>query len=199
MQYSNLKMLLPAILTAVSFVLTAAEQRIATVNLEKAFNGYYKTKIIDQEFAEQRKVYSNYLERQTRLLRKDEQIYRQKRDASLNVALAPAERQRRQQEVENLEKSLKKRWVELEQYVAERTKALQESSARERKKVIEDIRSEIRRRAAIEGYTLVLDSSGMSLNDTSIVLYSTDAMDITDKVLTELNRTAGKKSDNTTK
>ena len=163
------------------------------------FNGYYKTKIIDQEFAEQRKVYSNYLERQTRLLRKDEQIYRQKRDASLNVALAPAERQRRQQEVENLEKSLKKRWVELEQYVAERTKALQESSARERKKVIEDIRSEIRRRAAIEGYTLVLDSSGMSLNDTSIVLYSTDAMDITDKVLTELNRTAGKKSDNTTK
>ena len=192
-------MLLPAILTAVSFVLTAAEQRIATVNLEKAFNGYYKTKIIDQEFAEQRKVYSNYLERQTRLLRKDEQIYRQKRDASLNVALAPAERQRRQQEVENLEKSLKKRWVELEQYVAERTKALQESSARERKKVIEDIRSEIRRRAAIEGYTLVLDSSGMSLNDTSIVLYSTDAMDITDKVLTELNRTAGKKSDNTTK
>ena len=76
---------------------------------------------------------------------------------------------------------------------------IQESSARERKKVIEDIRSEIRRRAAIEGYTLVLDSSGMSLNDTSIVLYSTDAMDITDKVLTELNRTAGKKSDNTTK
>ena len=78
----------------------------------------------------------------------------------------------------------------LEQYAADRAKALQESARKERKKVIEEIRAEIRRRAAIEGYELVLDSSGMSTNDTSLVLYSIVALDITDKVLTELNRSS---------
>lgn len=164
--------------------------RIATVNLEKAFNGYYKTKIIAQDFAEQNKVYAGYIARQAEQLRKGEQELRKKLDASLNAALAPAERQRRQNEVQTLERELKRRRAELEQYAADRAKALQESSRKERQKVIEEIRAEIRRRAAIEGYALVLDSSGMSINDTSIVLYSIDALDITDKVITELNRGA---------
>ena len=109
---------------------------------------------------------------------------------SQNPALAPAERKRRQEEVQTMERNLKMRRAELEQYAADRAKALQESARKERKKVIEEIRAEISRRAAIEGYALVLDSSGMSTNDTSLVLYSIEALDITDKVLAELNRGA---------
>jgi Skp family chaperone for outer membrane proteins len=82
------------------------------------------------------------------------------------------------------------RRAELEQYAADRAKALQESARKERKKVIEEIRAEIRRRAAIEGYALVLDLSALSTNETNVVLYSIDTLDITDKVLTELNRSA---------
>lgn len=179
------------LLTALCGILTAAEgTRIATVNLEKAFNSYYKTRIIDQDFTEQSKVYRNYIARQAEQLRKSEQEFRKKLDASLNAALAPAERKRRQEEVQAMERNLKMRRAELEQYAADRAKALQESARKERKKVIEEIRAEIRRRAAIEGYALVLDSSALSTNETSVVLYSIDALDITDKVLTELNRGA---------
>ncbi len=169
---------------------TAAEARIATVNLEKAFNDYYKTKIIDNDFLEQGKVYRNYIARQAETLRKDEAEYRKQLDSALNVALAPAERQKRQAEAEKLEAALKARRAELEQYAADRARALRESAAAERKKVIGEIRAEISRRAAIEGYSLVLDSSGLSMNDTSIVLYSAPAFDITEKVIAELNRGA---------
>ena len=185
------KILSALLLTALCGLAAAAEgTRIATVNLEKAFNGYYKTKIIDQDFTEQSKVYRDYIARQAEQLRKNEQEFRKKLDASLNAALAPAERKRRQEEVQTMERDLKMRRAELEQYAADRAKALQESARKERKKVIDEIRAEIRRRAAIEGYALVLDSSGMSTNDTSLVLYSIDALDITDKVLTELNRSS---------
>lgn len=172
----------------------AAELKIATVDLEKVFNSYYRTKIIDQNFAEQGKVYRNYIARQAEMLRKDEILYREKLNGALNVALTPAERQKRENEAQLLEKSLKMRRAELEQYAADRAKALQESAASERQKVIAEIRAEIRRRATIEGYTLVLDSSGRSMNDTSIVLYSAEALDITEKVITELNRGAKKDS-----
>ena len=185
------KILSVLLLTALCGLAAAAEgTRIATVTLEKAFNGYYKTKIIDQDFTEQSNVYRNYIARQAEQLRKSEQEFRQKLDASLNAALSPAERKRRQEEVQTMERNLKMRRAELEQYAADRAKALQESARKERKKVIEEIRAEIGRRAAIEGYALVLDSSGMSTNDTSLVLYSIAALDITDKVLAELNRGA---------
>ena len=178
------------------FTLNAAELKVATVDLEKIFRNYYRTKIIDQDITEQGKVYRNYIARQAELLRKDEAIYREKRNASLNVALNPAERQKRQLEAQELEKSLKMRRAELEQYASDRAKALQELAAKERLKVIDEIRSEIRRRAVLEGYTLVLDVSGRSINDTALVLYSAEALDITEKILTELNRGAKKSADN---
>lgn len=173
-------------------LLSGAEFRIATVSLEKVFNSYYKTKIIDSEFQEQGNVYRNYIARQAESLRKDELEYRKLLDSSDNLALASAERQKRRQEAERLEEQLRARRAELEKYAADRAKALQESAAAERKKVIAEIRDEVRRRAAIGGYQLVLDSSGLSFNDTSIVLYSVPSIDLTEQIITELNRGAGK-------
>ena len=173
--------------------LTAKDVRIATVDLEKVFNGYYKTRIIDQDIAEQGKVYRNYIARQAESMRKDEALYRKKLNESMNIALAPAERQKRQDEVKNLERNLKMRRAELEQYAAERARALQESAVKERQKVIDEIRAEINRRAAIEGYAIVLDKSAQSRNGTLVVLYSINALDITERVLKELNRGAAVK------
>ena len=183
--------LIPVLLLA-PFFLAGAEFRVATVDLEKVFNSYYKTKIIDNEFQEQSNVYRNYIARQAELLRKDELQSRKLLDSSANLALSAEEREKRRQEAARLEEQLRTRRAELEQYAAERAKALQESAANERRKVIDEIRDEVRRRAAIGGYQLVLDSSGRSFNDTSIVLYSVPAIDLTEQAITELNRGAAK-------
>ena len=66
------------LLTAASGSLAAAGNRIATVDLEKVFNSYYKTKIIDQDFTDQGKVYRNYIQRQAEQLRTMENKFRQK-------------------------------------------------------------------------------------------------------------------------
>ena len=187
------KILLTALL-GVLFIsaAAAAEFRIATVNLEKVFNDYYRTKIIDKDLEDQSKLYRNYIARQAEQLRKDEEAYRQQLDASLNAALLPAERQKRQEEARQMEEALKKRRAELEQYASTRAKLLQENARKKRQQVIDEIKAEISRRAAIDGYALVLDSSGMTMNETSLVLYSIDKIDITGPVITELNRGAAK-------
>ena len=182
-----------------TMLLSAAPLKIATVDLTKLFKEYYRTKIIEQDFNEQSKVYRNYIARQAESLRKSEAEYRQKLDASLNVAMAPAEREKRRSEVQSLENELKRRRAELEQYAANKARALQKSAEEQRLKVIEEIRAEIRRRAAIDGYTLVLDKSAKSTSDAAIVLYSVDSLDITERVLTELNRGAEKTSEKSSK
>ena len=187
------------LLSAYSIALQASPLKVATVDLTKLFKEYYRTQIIEQDFNEQSKVYRNYIARQADTLRKNEVEYRQKLDASLNVALAPAEREKRRAEVRAMEQELKRRRAELEQYASDRAQALQKSAAEQRLKVIEEIRSEIRRRATLEGYTIVLDKSAKSTSDAAIVLYSADALDITERVLTELNRGAGKPAVNNQK
>ncbi len=179
-----------------SVVLSAAPLKVATVDLTRLFREYYRTKIIEQDFNEQSKVYRNYIARQAEALRKSEAEYRKKLDASLNVALAPAEREKRRNEVQSMENELKRRRAELEQYAAGKARALQKASGEQRLKVIEEIRSEIRRRAALDGYTLVLDKSAKSTSDAAIILYSADSLDITERVLTELNRGAEKSAAN---
>ncbi len=171
-------------------LLPAAPAKIATVDLAKLFKEYYRTKIIEQDFNEQSKVYRNYITRQAEILRKNEVEYRKKLDSSLNVALAPAEREKRKAEVQAMEQELKRSRAELEQYAAGRAQALQKSAEEQRIKVIAEIQAEIRRRATIEGYTVVLDSSAKSLNNAPLILYSANSLDITEKVLTELNRGA---------
>ena len=170
----------------------AAPQKIATVDLTRLFKEYYRTKIIEQDFNEQSKVYRNYIARQAETLRKSETEYRRKVDESLNVALAPAEREKRRSEVQNMERELKRRRAELEQYASGKARELQKAAADQRNKVVEEIRAEISRRAAVEGYSIVLDKSARSTSNAAIVLYSADALDITEKVLTELNRGAEK-------
>ena len=187
------------LLSGLGMALNAAPLKIAVVDLTKLFKEYYRTKIIEQDFNEQSKVYRNYIARQADTLRKNEAEYRQKLDASLNVALAPAEREKRRAEVRAMEQELKRRRAELEQYASDRAQALQKSAAEQRLKVIEEIRSEIRRRATLEGYTIVLDKSAKSTSDAAIVLYSADALDITERVLTELNRGADKPAANNQK
>lgn len=170
----------------------AVPQKIATVDLTRLFKEYYRTKIIEQDFNEQSKVYRNYIARQAETLRKSETEYRRKVDESLNVALAPAEREKRRSEVQNMERELKRRRAELEQYASGKARELQKAAADQRNKVVEEIRAEISRRAAVEGYSIVLDKSARSTSNAAIVLYSADALDITEKVLTELNRGAEK-------
>ena len=179
-----------------SVVLSAAPLKVATVDLTRLFREYYRTKIIEQDFNEQSKVYRNYIARQAEALRKSEAEYRKKLDASLNVALAPAEREKRRNEVQSMENELKRRRAELEQYAAGKARALQKASGEQRLKVIEEIRSEICRRAALDGYTLILDKSAKSTSDAAIILYSADSLDITERVLTELNRGAEKSAAN---
>jgi len=63
---------------------------------------------------------------------------------------------------------------------------------RKRKEIMADIRAEIRRRAAAEGYNFVFDRSGRTMNDQPTLLVSPPKADLTDSVIRELNRTATK-------
>ena len=175
-------------LTLTSTAVHAAELKIAVIDMGKAFDEYEKTKTIEIKLNQQMEVfreYSNQLQQQYDNLRKQ---YESARDDSQNIAFSGADRENKRLKAQQLYESLKLKEQEMTSYTEGRKDQIREMYAKLRGEVVDDIRKAVRNKAVIEGYTIVLDKSGESLNNVDFVVYFQPNLDITDSIIQDLNR-----------
>ena len=166
----------------------AAELKIAVIDMQKAFQEYEKTKTIEIKLNQQMEVfkeYSNQLNQQYQNLRKQ---YESARDDSQNIAFSSAERENKRQKAQQLYESLKLKEQEMTSYSESRKTQIRDMYTKLRGEVVEEIRKAVHNKAVLEGYTIVLDQSGESLNDVGFVIYVQPGLDITDSIIQDLNR-----------
>ena len=175
-----------------AFALTAgvraAEVKIAVIDMQKAFQEYEKTKTIEIKLNQQMEVfreYSTQLQQQYDNLRKQ---YESARDDSQNIAFSGAERENKRLKAQQLYESLKLKEQEMTSYTESRKTQLRDMYAKLRGEVVDEISKAVHNKAVLEGYTIVLDKSGESLNDVGFVIYFQPNLDITDAVIQDLNR-----------
>ena len=166
----------------------AAELKVAVIDMQKAFQEYEKTKTIEIKLNQQMEVfkeYSNQLNQQYQNLRKQ---YESARDDSQNIAFSGAERESKRQKAQQLYESLKLKEQEMTSYSESRKTQIRDMYTKLRNEVVEEIRKAVHNKAVLEGYTIVLDQSGESLNDVGFVVYVQPGLDITDSIIQDLNR-----------
>jgi outer membrane protein len=181
-------MLLAAL--AVAAPMSGAELKIAVIDMDHAFQNYYRTKIVDAKLKEQKDVYTSYLNQLNESAKKLHQRFLELRDESQNIALSETVRESNRLEAQKKYTEYQAKRLEMEQYVKERGKQLNELENKQREEIVKDISEEVKRRAALDGYTLVLDRSGRTTNNISPVIYFQNSLDITETVLRDLNRGA---------
>ena len=185
-----MKRILAALMLAltVSAGARAAELKIAVIDMEKTFQEYEKTKTIEIKLNQQMEVfkeYSNQLNQQYQNLRKQ---YESARDDSQNITYSSAERENKRLKAQQLYESLKLKEQEMTNYTEGRKEQLRDMYAKLRGEVVDEIRKAVHNKAVLEGYTIVLDKSGESLNDVELVIYVQPGLDITDAIIQDLNR-----------
>ena len=166
----------------------AAELKIAVIDMEKTFREYEKTKTIEIKLNQQMEVfkeYSNQLNQQYQNLRKQ---YESARDDSQNIALSSAERENKRQKAQQLYESLKLKEQEMTSYTESRKTQIRDMYTKLRDEVIDEIRKAVHNKSVLEGYTIVLDQSGGSMDDIGFVIYVQPGLDITDAIIQDLNR-----------
>ena len=166
----------------------AAELKIAVIDMQKTFREYEKTKTIEIKLNQQMEVfkeYSNQLNQQYQNLRKQ---YESARDDSQNIAFSSAERESKRLKAQQLYESLKLKEQELTSYRDSRKAQLNEMHEKLRGELLDEIKQVVHNKAVLEGYTIVLDKSGISLSDVSLVIYYQPNLDITESVVQDLNR-----------
>jgi len=180
--------LLTFLLSVSTFTLFSADIKIGVIDMEKVFQEYYKTKIADANIKKQAEVFKAYTEKLNESRAKLQEEFKELRDASQNIALSDSERESKRLEAQRKYRQVQEKEAEMTQYHREKQDQLKDEYEKNRASILEEIRKEIARRSALEGYTLVLDKSGKTFNNIPVVMHNSPAVDITVGVLEELNR-----------
>ena len=168
----------------------AGTPAIAVVNLEKVFKEFYKSRIAEDAIKEQAEVYRSYMLRQNEALHKLVEEARRARADALNLALSADEQKNAREKADKLEARVAEKRAEIELYARGRADDMRQLETRKRAEIMTEIMVEVRKRAAAEGFVYVFDSSGQTMNMQPAVLVFPQSADITDGVITELNRSA---------
>jgi outer membrane protein len=167
---------------------SAAEaQKIATIDLRKVFDGFWKTKQADAKLKDD----AGELEKDRKVMvdqfQKNEEKYNKLVEAAKDLAISPAERDKRKKDAENELLGLRDLEGRIKQFDQTSRAQLAEKQRRIRDNILTEIREMVKLKVKAGGHTLVLDTAAETPNGTPVILYTSGADDLTDVVLKELN------------
>ena len=168
----------------------AAEHKVATVDLRKVFDNYWRTKQADANIKEQAADLEKERKSMTDRFQGGEEKYKKLLDGANDIALAAPERDKRKKDAENQLVDLREMETRIRQFDNTSKATLGEKQRRMRDNILQEIRDTIKAKVKTGGYTLVLDTAAETPNSTPIVLYTAGNDDLTDVVLSQLNISA---------
>lgn len=182
----------PVILALLAFFNVQGADRIGTVDLEKVFREYHKSRAVEEFINRRADAVRAYMKQMSEQLKKlQSEMYRLGTDAG-NPALNAVDLAKAKKAAADAEAKVKAKAAEIQLYSTQVTKEIRELENKKRQEIMADINAEVRRRANIRGFNFILDRSGKTLNGQPALLVFPNDRDITAEVIRELNRTAAK-------
>jgi outer membrane protein len=175
---------------ALLFALPVSAQsqlKIATVDLKKIFEGYYKTKQADAQLRERGVDAEKQFKGMLDDYQKANEDYKKLVESANDQAVSSEEREKRKKSAEGKVLELNDLEKTINQFKREKQATFDEQKLRMRDQIVREIREIINNKARASGYTLVLDTSAMSLNQAPVVLFNTNQNDLTDEILKQMN------------
>jgi outer membrane protein len=167
-----------------------AQSRIATVDLRKVFDGYWKTKQAEGALKERAAELAKEINGLKEDLRKGADDYKKLLEEANDMAVSADERDKRKQSATTKSKELRQLEDSIRQYEGNAGAQIEQQKRRMTDNIVSEIRTVIKARAASGGYNLVMDTAADSVNGTPVVIYSSGDADLTEGVLSQLNANA---------
>jgi outer membrane protein len=183
-----LRTMLPAILLMTFLGGSAlAQTKIATVDLKKLFDNYYKTKLAQASIQERAAQLDKDDKGMKDDFKKGSDDYQKLMAQSADQALSASERDRRKQDADDKMKQLQASKAAIEQFERTAQTTLGDQRQRMRDNILVEIKAAVTAKAKAGGYSLVLDSAAETVNNTLTIVYNNGDNDLTDGILSQLN------------
>lgn len=184
-------LMLPAFLVAFAAWPAAVHaqnaDRIVFVNMDEVFNDYYETKKYDaslKELADDVKAENDEMVAELEEMGEGLNALKDEID---DPTLSDDARKRKRAEAEEKFLALREKQLEIKQFQDERRKELDDQGKRMRERIVKKINRVVKDYAAEKNLFAVIDSSGNSLNQIPVVVFSVARADVTDDIVTLLN------------
>ncbi|SRR5581483_2749561 len=163
------------------------QNRIATVDLRKVFDNYWKRQQAEAAIKER----GTELEKEDKAYQDDfakaKDDYAKLVAAANDQSVTPEEREKRKTAAEAKLLEVKSSENTIRTFEQNAQDTLTSQRKRMRDGILQDIHSAVEAKAKSAGYTMVIDTAAESINGTPIVLFSNGENDMTDAILQQLN------------
>jgi outer membrane protein len=162
--------------------------KIVTADLSKLLEGYYKT---EEQMAKLRLEEQKTQVELERMIKEGNQVveqYKEAVDQSKNTLLTAEAHAKAEAEVAQKLEDIQRRQADMQNYRVNSQRQLQQRINTIRGLLLDEISKKVTETAKGKGATLVVDKSGPTLLGIPAVLYVDPAYDITDEILTEINK-----------
>jgi outer membrane protein len=162
--------------------------RIGTIDMQRAFKEYGKTKDAEVKINEAKnaakKEYDDRADGYKKALDEINSLNKQLDAPALSADAKSQKAKERDDKIANI-KNMEREITEFRQT---RERQLQEQAMRMREGIVKEITDVVIEKVKASNMDLVFDKSGMSLNGVPVLMYSRDNTDFTTDVITELNK-----------
>jgi outer membrane protein len=184
------KVFFVALLSALALPGTAFAQgmKIATVDMNRAFKEYNKTKDAETKINEAKNAAKKeYDDRADSYKKALDEINKLNQQLEAPALSADAKTQKAKERDEKIA-SIKSMEREINEFRQTREKQLQEQAVRMRDGIVKEITDVVMEKVKSENMDLVFDKSGQSLNGVPTLIFSRDNMDFTSELIATLNK-----------
>jgi outer membrane protein len=162
--------------------------KVGTVDMNRAFKEYNKTKDSEKRINEAKdaakKEYDDRAENYKKALDEINKLNQQLDSPALSADKKTSMAKERDEKIANI-KNMER---EINEFRQTRERQLQEQAMRMRENIVKEITDVIMERVKATGYDMVFDKSGQSMNGVNVVMHSKDSMDFTTDIITALNK-----------
>jgi Skp family chaperone for outer membrane proteins len=164
-----------------------AQNKIATVDLRKLFDGYWKKQQAQTVLNDRQAQFIKDAKSLSDDLKKGGDEYQKLLEQANDQALSTDQRDKYKQAAADKLKQLQDAKNAMDQFEHQAQITLSEQSQRMRENVLSDIKVAVTAQAKVAGCSLVIDAAAETANATTAVIYSSGENDLTDAVLKRLN------------
>ena len=177
-----------ALLLAFTSVPALAQTKIATVDLKKVFESYYKTRLATQAIQERADDLQKDYTSMAQDLKKQGDQYQATLASANDQAVSEDERSKRKLAADGQLKQLQERKLAIDQFQNQAQVTISDQRQRMRDNILKEIKQAVADKAKAAGDTMVFDTDATTVNGTPTLVYAADtANDLTDAVLKQLN------------
>lgn len=167
---------------------SAQDIRIASVDLDRAFTEFYKTKLADAQLKQQAEEFKTERKKLVDAFKQLQESFDTLREEAQNTALNEDARAQKKAEAEEKLVEIRDQEGKIRRFDESRQKQLDEQSRRMETRLVDEIQDAVKTLARKENLSLVLDTSAKSRNGIPVVAYTDGKRDITNLLIEELNK-----------